>query len=147
MLENLIRGEITPDSAMQLARWIWWLLAAAWVVKAFMLKRVKRSETHLERATNLIPLLIGFWLLFDQTLNDPWLDFRLLPNLPPIWWTGLFLTAVGVATAIWARWSLGANWSGAVTLKDAHEPFVAVSTAVFAIRSTREFSWPRLVLA
>jgi protein-S-isoprenylcysteine O-methyltransferase Ste14 len=31
------------------------------------------------------------------------------------------LTALGVGTSIWARLSLGANWSGVVTLKKEHE--------------------------
>jgi len=29
--------------------------------------------------------------------------------------------AAGVAIAFWARWHLGANWSGVVTLKEGHE--------------------------
>jgi protein-S-isoprenylcysteine O-methyltransferase Ste14 len=36
-------------------------------------------------------------------------------------WTGVLLTAAGVAIAFWARWHLGANWSGVVTLKEGHE--------------------------
>ena len=31
------------------------------------------------------------------------------------------LTAAGVAVAFWARWHLGTNWSGVVTLKEGHE--------------------------
>ena len=38
-----------------------------------------------------------------------------------MWLIGLALTAVGVGIAIWARLSLGANWSGTVTLKSGHE--------------------------
>src|SRR5262252_7500697 len=32
-----------------------------------------------------------------------------------------FLAVAGVAFAIWARWHLGENWSGTVTLKEGHE--------------------------
>jgi protein-S-isoprenylcysteine O-methyltransferase Ste14 len=31
------------------------------------------------------------------------------------------LTASGIAVAFWARWHLGTNWSGVVTLKEGHE--------------------------
>jgi protein-S-isoprenylcysteine O-methyltransferase Ste14 len=31
------------------------------------------------------------------------------------------ITAAGVVIAIWARWHLGSNWSGVVTLKEGHE--------------------------
>ena len=34
---------------------------------------------------------------------------------------GLALTAFGIALSIWARLTLGANWSGIVTLKKDHE--------------------------
>jgi protein-S-isoprenylcysteine O-methyltransferase Ste14 len=36
-------------------------------------------------------------------------------------WIAVALTAAGVGVAIWARWHLGANWSGVVTLKEGHE--------------------------
>ena len=44
-----------------------------------------------------------------------------MPASPITEWTGVVLTAAGVAIAIWARWHLGANWSGVVTLKEGHE--------------------------
>ncbi len=68
---------------------------------------------------HLIPLLFGFWLLFGRNWNG--LNMRLVPDTPAAWWLGLALTAAGVAISIWARVSLGANWSGVVTLKDDHE--------------------------
>ena len=43
------------------------------------------------------------------------------PQTPGVLWAGLGLTALGVGTSIWARLSLGANWSGVVTLKKEHE--------------------------
>jgi len=88
---------------------------------AFTTKRTKRRESVLERIRHILPLLIGFWFLFGRTLYLPWLHFRLLPSLPAIWWAGLSLTLLGVGFAIWARLSLGSNWSGTVTLKDDHE--------------------------
>ena len=36
-------------------------------------------------------------------------------------WIGVVVTAAGVGVAFWARWHLGANWSGVVTLKEGHE--------------------------
>jgi protein-S-isoprenylcysteine O-methyltransferase Ste14 len=46
------------------------------------------------------------------------------------------LTAAGVAIAFWARWHLGANWSGVVTLKEGHElirtgPYRAVRHPIY----------------
>jgi protein-S-isoprenylcysteine O-methyltransferase Ste14 len=36
-------------------------------------------------------------------------------------WAGALLTGAGVGLAILARWHLGTNWSGTVTLKEGHE--------------------------
>jgi len=121
MLERLVHGELTPDRAMQLAKWCWMVLASVWLLMAFAIKRAKQREGIQERLQYILLLVGGFWLLFGRTAPWPWLYFRMLPAVPVIWWTGLILTAVGVAIAIWARLSLGSNWSGTVTLKENHE--------------------------
>ncbi len=121
MLQKLITGNLTPDLAMHYAKWLWMFLAAVWLVLAFTSKHTKRSETALERLRHLAPLAIGFWFLFGQTDSFPWLRLRLVPNLADFWLAGLLLTAVGITISVWARLSLGSNWSGTVTLKDNHE--------------------------
>jgi protein-S-isoprenylcysteine O-methyltransferase Ste14 len=43
-------------------------------------------------------------------------------QISPIYrWIGLFMTIAGVMFAIWARVTLGRNWSGIVTVKQNHE--------------------------
>ena len=101
------------------AEYFWAALWGVWVVMWFGTKRAKKRESSWERAQHLIPLLFGFWLLFGRNWNG--LNMRLVPDTPAAWWLGLVLTAAGVAISIWARVSLGANWSGVVTLKDDHE--------------------------
>lgn len=101
------------------AEYFWMALLGVWVVMWFGTKSVKKRETLWERVQHLVPLILGFWLLFER--NWKWLNLRLVPDTPAAWWPGLVLTAVGVAISIWARVSLGANWSGVVTLKDNHE--------------------------
>jgi protein-S-isoprenylcysteine O-methyltransferase Ste14 len=44
-----------------------------------------------------------------------------LPGSPVFDVVGVTLTAVGVGFAIWARFYLGQNWSGAVTIKVDHQ--------------------------
>jgi protein-S-isoprenylcysteine O-methyltransferase Ste14 len=36
-------------------------------------------------------------------------------------WTGLVITAMGIAFSVWARLWIGRNWSGTVTIKEQHE--------------------------
>ncbi len=107
------------DQASQWAEWLWMVLCGVWLVMWFSTKSVKKRESPLERVQHLIPLILGFWLLFEK--NWKGLDVRLAPDTPAAWWPGLVLTAAGVAISIWARVSLGTNWSGVVTLKDNHE--------------------------
>lgn len=121
MVDNLFVGEMTPDRALHYARWLWMVLAGVWLVMAFAIKRVKRRESIAERLQYTALLFGGFWLLFGQTGYVEWLHFRLLPNVPAVWWSGLILTVIGIGLAIWARFSLGSNWSGTVTLKEDHE--------------------------
>jgi protein-S-isoprenylcysteine O-methyltransferase Ste14 len=121
MLDNLLGGEMTPDRAMQYAKWCWMLLAIVWLVMAVAIKRAKRRESIVERLQYTAILVIGFWLLFGQARNIAWLHSRLLPNVPAVWWSGLLLTGIGIAIAVFARISLGSNWSGTVTVKEDHE--------------------------
>jgi protein-S-isoprenylcysteine O-methyltransferase Ste14 len=44
-----------------------------------------------------------------------------VPHVFEVWTMGLALTAVGVGISVWARLSLGSNWSGVVTLKKDHQ--------------------------
>jgi len=112
---------LTLNRALEAAAVCWWSLLAVWLVLLFAMKRAKKRETPWERAQHLVPVVVGFWLLFGKQEHWGWLNFQLLPQEPPVWMVGVILTAVGVAMSIWARLSLGANWSGTVTLKSGHQ--------------------------
>jgi len=53
----------------------------------------------------------------------PWgpLGVRVVPRSFLLGNAGLVLTIVGIAFALWARFYLGRNWSGRVTVKEDHE--------------------------
>jgi protein-S-isoprenylcysteine O-methyltransferase Ste14 len=90
-----------------------------WLVLWFGMKRAKKQETRSERLQHVVPVLLAFWLLFAKQWKA--LDTRLFPETPVSLWVGVLVTALGVGISIWARVSLGANWSGTVTLKKDHE--------------------------
>lgn len=121
MFPIITSTDMSPGFALLLARWFWWLLALIWLVMAFAIKKAKRTETPLERLLHIVPLLLGFWLIFGQVRAFPSLHYPLLPAGSILWWTGLLITAMGIAISVWARLSLGANWSGIVTVKAGHE--------------------------
>jgi protein-S-isoprenylcysteine O-methyltransferase Ste14 len=121
MLSQILISGLTQSDASQIATWFWWILLAVWIVMRFTMKKAKQRENPWQYAQHGLMVILGFWLLFTEIQNPAWLNRHLLPQTPAIWGTGLFLTAFGTAFAIWARLSLGSNWSGLVTLKAGHE--------------------------
>lgn len=100
---------------------LWTLFGMYWLVSALKRKRTKQRETILQRLAYLLPLLAAAYLLSQPGARYGWLGARFVPYSPVVEWAGVLLTATGVGMAFWARWHLGANWSGAVTLKEGHE--------------------------
>jgi protein-S-isoprenylcysteine O-methyltransferase Ste14 len=115
----MISAHINVEQAVQMARWLWVLLMAVWVVLWFGMKRAKKLETPWEMMQHALPVMLGFWLLFGK--HGSWLSAKLWPLGSIVLWIGVALTALGVAISISARATLGANWSGVVTLKRDHQ--------------------------
>jgi protein-S-isoprenylcysteine O-methyltransferase Ste14 len=109
------------SSPQQWINALWVLFGFYWLVSALKRKKTKRRETWGQRFLYMLPLLAAFELLVRPEARYEWLGARFVPLNPAVEWTGVLLTAAGVAVAFWARWHLGANWSGVVTLKEGHE--------------------------
>ena len=62
-----------------------------------------------------------YYLLFRVAKYFGFAHRRFLPDMEVFLWIGLLMTIGGVAFAIWARLTLGRNWSGTVTIKQNHE--------------------------
>jgi protein-S-isoprenylcysteine O-methyltransferase Ste14 len=109
------------SSARQWIRALWILFGLYWLLSALKLKKTKKREAWHERVLYMLPLLAAFFFLSRPEAHYGWLGARFVPDNPTVGWLGVTLTAAGVAVAFWARWHLGANWSGVVTLKEGHE--------------------------
>ena len=108
------------DSA-PIIRGLWILFALYWLVSALKLKETKKRESPLQRLVYVLPLIAAFCLIARPEAHYSWLGMRFVPDIAAVQWIAVLLAAAGVAIAIWARWHLGANWSGVVTLKEGHE--------------------------
>jgi protein-S-isoprenylcysteine O-methyltransferase Ste14 len=73
------------------------------------------------RLTHSIPIFAGAWLLLKGTADPGPLGDRVLPESAPFLAPALAITVGGLALALWARVTLGRNWSGIVTFKENHE--------------------------
>ena len=115
----------------------WILFAVIWMVAAFWTKRSVYQQRGGQLLRYTIPLLIGVYLVMKgQRLADP-LDLRVIPHVDALAWTGVVLCITGLAFCIWARFTLGRNWSGVVTFKGGHElitrgPYAIVRHPIYA---------------
>ncbi len=99
----------------------WESVGVVWLAALPFAKRAVRSERAGGRIFHLLPALLGFTLLGSQYLRYGVLGARFLPASTSLEMTGLGLTIAGCAFAIWARMTLGGNWSGRATVKAGHE--------------------------
>jgi protein-S-isoprenylcysteine O-methyltransferase Ste14 len=100
---------------------LWILFGVYWLVSAFKRKKTKQRENWGQRLRYVLPLVVASYLLSRPEAHYGWLGARFVPASDAVGWVGVLLTAAGVAIAFWARWHLGTNWSGVVTLKEGHE--------------------------
>jgi len=98
--------------------WLVWL--AFWIVWGFQTKTTARRESLGSRLSHGLPLLAAAVLMASRRLPIDGLYGRFLPATTAAAMSGIAVTAIGLAFAIWARLHLGGNWSGTITLKQDH---------------------------
>jgi protein-S-isoprenylcysteine O-methyltransferase Ste14 len=101
-----------------LALWAVWLVL--WLAAAWNVKRAQWRETRSTAVWNRAPVVLGIALLVWPRLSPAVLNRPILPPGPALPALGALLVAAGLAFAVWARWHLGGNWSGEVTVKIGH---------------------------
>jgi protein-S-isoprenylcysteine O-methyltransferase Ste14 len=99
----------------------WIAFVAFWVVTAFTTKRTVHAQSLAARLVHSIPVFAGCWLLLKGSTDPRPLDDRIFPHSAAVAAVGFVVTLLGLSLAIWARATLGRNWSGRVTLKEGHE--------------------------
>jgi protein-S-isoprenylcysteine O-methyltransferase len=102
--------------------YLWTALWIVWLISALVAKPSAQRQTLTSRLGQSIPVITAFCLLFGRGLWPQWLRQRVLPESDvALLWTGLILTAAGLSFAILARFWIGRNWSGTITIKEQHE--------------------------
>jgi protein-S-isoprenylcysteine O-methyltransferase Ste14 len=98
----------------------WSIIGIYWLVSAQNTKPTVRRQNMVLRWAYLLSFVFAIGLLY-YPFQIGWLRIQVTPqnNISGI--TGCMLCATGIAFAIWARYILGGNWSGNVTLKKGHE--------------------------
>lgn len=99
--------------------WAWLTFAVIWLVAAFTSKRTVRRQSASSRL-----LQIGLGVIAGLLIWGPWSAVLGREVVPPSLTSAdiaVALTLAGIAFALWARFALGRNWSGTVTVKQDHE--------------------------
>jgi protein-S-isoprenylcysteine O-methyltransferase Ste14 len=122
---------------------VWWIsgpwlvLLLYWGMAALRVQPARRREAPLSRLRHSVLIVLAAFLLFSNQLQWGPLSRRFLPDHPAVFFAGVALTMIGVCFAIWARYHLGAYWSGTVTIKQDHRlirtgPYAVVRHPIYA---------------
>ncbi len=110
------------DPFRDCADYLWLALGLVWLVGAVTAKRTQRTQSSISRARHLTLEASAFFLVFGRITWPSWLEWRFISEQSmAARWIGLALTAAGIAFAIAARFWIGRNWSGRVTIKEQHQ--------------------------
>jgi protein-S-isoprenylcysteine O-methyltransferase Ste14 len=105
---------------------LWALFALVWIVASRFTKKTVRRDTIASRLVLFAPVLVAEAFILPLRLHwlppavAGWIETRWVPASAITGLASVALTALGIAFAFWARYELGRNWSGWVTVKEEH---------------------------
>ncbi len=102
----------------------WLALAAIWFAGWAFSKRAIRKQPAGGRMVEIGLGVLGAWIISGGFFRVSWMDARFVPHTQAVALIGLALTIAGCLFAVWARVTLGRNWSGRPTVKAGHELIV-----------------------
>ena len=108
-------------SPIQIISGCWTSFCVIWLLAAAFTKRSVHRESGAQRLRYGLLLIIAFLLLTrGRRLPYPF-NVRIIPATAIVQWVAAVLCIAGLAFCLWARATLGRNWSGTITLKKEHE--------------------------
>jgi len=99
----------------------WFVLFLVWLPGYFTSKKTVARPERGRQVGALVFIWAGFTLMFNSGGWGSFLGTRLTPRTGLPAQIGLALDLVGVVFAIWARLTIGRNWSNIMALKEKHE--------------------------
>ncbi|MGB8478914.1 MAG: isoprenylcysteine carboxylmethyltransferase family protein [Acidobacteriaceae bacterium] len=101
-------------------KWTWIVFIVFWVLAAFVQKRNARRQTVGSRLIQISIVLLVLVPFLVEGRRMGLLYRHLYPNVLVVQYFGVLLLLLGFGFAVWARFMLGRNWSGIVTVKEDH---------------------------
>jgi protein-S-isoprenylcysteine O-methyltransferase Ste14 len=124
-------------AVLQYINAVWSLVGIYWVVAMVLAKQTIRRESTLSSAMHIVLGCAAVLLVWEPAIGWGFLGHRLTSPAGWVAWLGLAVTIGGCAFAIWARATLGSNWSSMVTVKQDHElilrgPYAVVRHPIYS---------------
>ena len=98
----------------------WLAFIGYWLVSAFTVKANAERRSFVSMLWYRVPLIIGGIMVGTFGWRYP-MSLRLTPDSEATRYAGAYVCVAGLAIAIWARWTLGSNWSSDVAFKQDHQ--------------------------
>jgi protein-S-isoprenylcysteine O-methyltransferase Ste14 len=98
----------------------WWVFVIVWAITALSVKPAKERQGRAGRLLTLAVFSLGGLLLAGK-IPGAMLNGRLWALFRWLWFAGCAITLAGLIIAIWARLTLGSNWSAAITYREDHQ--------------------------
>ena len=131
----------------------WVVFIGYWLVSALATKATTERGSFVSMLWYRVPLAIGGILIGKLRGWDNLMGLPLTPDSEATRYAGACVCVAGLAIAVWARWTLGGNWSSGVTFKQDHQlvtrgPYRFVRhpiyTGVLVMCSTQAIQFGRL---
>jgi len=124
-------------AVLQYINAVWSLVGIYWVVGMVLAKPTIKRESIVSSAMHIALGCAAVLLVWDTATGRGFLGHRLISPAAWVAWLGLAVTIGGCAFAIWARSTLGSNWSSIVTVKQNHElilrgPYAVVRHPIYS---------------
>lgn len=97
------------------------IISVIWLLAAATNKRSIYRESGGQRLRYSILLVLAFLLLTKRHRLPYPLNVGIISGTEAVEWVAGVLCIAGFAFCVWARATLGRNWSGTITLKEGHE--------------------------
>ncbi|MGC4038274.1 MAG: isoprenylcysteine carboxylmethyltransferase family protein [Chitinophagaceae bacterium] len=106
---------------LRITSYCWMAMGLYWLLTGFRTKSTIRKEPGARRFAYLILVLLAFAFVYSRYLSPGFMGKEIFKPSLISSYAGLIICILSVAYAIVARYWLGNNWSGTVTVKKNHE--------------------------
>jgi len=109
------------ESALRVAGFCWLAIFVLWAILGFAVKQTVGSRSDVRARIAVWGVLLAWLILFTDDMRPGVLAARSLPVDPTVAYIGLGITILGLGFAVWARFVIGRNWGGLITVQQDHK--------------------------